>query len=213
MAQIPVTISGNLTADPEFTSFDTGSTLCRLRIASSRRARVKVTKPVNDNSQNQATSSSSSYGQLGESTSTPQVTEEYQWADVDNLFIDAECWGELATNAKASLRKGSPVVATGYLVTDSWSVKDDQAEGGQVNRSRIKLRAEQISFEMSRHQLASAKTTNNSHTPTGMKEMRIQTAEELSQPIITDTAADAYAASEGAGSEHVGEQADSEAPF
>ncbi|WP_018296300.1 single-stranded DNA-binding protein [Corynebacterium lubricantis] len=217
MAQIPVTISGNLTADPEFTKFDTGTTLCRLRIASSRRARVKVTKPVPQNNQQQSSAGTSSYGELGADAPTPRFTEEYQWTDVDNLFIDAECWGELATNTGASLKKGMPVVATGYLVTDSWKVKDDRAEGGEATRSRIKLRADQISFEMSRYQLASAKTTNSAHTPTGMDDIQVRSADDLAQPSITDTEADAYAASARAGSEHVGDyatdQVHSEAPF
>ena len=63
MSQLPITLSGNLTDDPVIKTFDTGSTLTRMRVATSRRVRTE-TEDANGNA---------------------------QWADTDLLYIDVEC--------------------------------------------------------------------------------------------------------------------------
>lgn len=187
MPQIPVTISGNLTADPEFRRFDTGTKLTKLRIASSRRARVKV-----HNEQE----STGGFADL----ESPQE-ETYDWTDVDVLYIDAECWGELAVNTAGSLKKGMPVVAIGYLVSESWDTGRVDEDRKPIIGQRIKLRADQVSFEMSRHQLASAKVTNATHTPEGVPAAVPMSEEDLissgrgrTAEVRRDTPGDAGAA-------------------
>ena len=48
MSQLPITLSGNLTDDPVIKTFDTGSTLTRMRVATSRRVRTE-TEDANGN--------------------------------------------------------------------------------------------------------------------------------------------------------------------
>ncbi len=115
MSQFPVSVSGHLTADPLLVKLPSGKYKANLRVASSRR-----------------------YSTQGENGS--QI-----WADTDLLYIDVEAWEQLARNVRMSLRKGMPVMVTGFLNTTTW---DDQ-EG--KSRTRNVIRAYHVGFELGRH--------------------------------------------------------------
>lgn len=86
------------------------------------------------------------------------VGGQEEWYDADQLFINVECWGELAINAKRSLRKGHPVICLGQLVTNSWGE-------GDAKRSDIVLRANHVAFELSRYVVGSKRTDAQEHVP------------------------------------------------
>ncbi|WP_448854768.1 single-stranded DNA-binding protein [Corynebacterium frankenforstense] len=72
------------------------------------------------------------------------------WSSVDELFIDVEAWGDLAYNCRVSLDKGSPIVATGYLVTEEWEGKQGATEE-ERRRSRVLLKARAVAHDLNRH--------------------------------------------------------------
>lgn len=45
----------------------------------------------------------------------------------EKLFINLECWDDLAANVAASISKGDKVVFSGVLREDSWQTKDGDA--------------------------------------------------------------------------------------
>ena len=59
----------------------------------------------------------------------------------DTCYIDVTAWGKTGENCSNYLRKGSPVLAEGYLRYETWV---DKATGG--NRSRHSVSAETIRF-------------------------------------------------------------------
>lgn len=67
------------------------------------------------------------------------------WQAKNCMFIDVDCWGELAENIQRSLKKGDPVVAIGRMVQDEWEEqvpsKDNPQELVTRKRSALKLRA------------------------------------------------------------------------
>lgn len=147
-----ISLSGNLIADPVFRRFDTGSKLTRFRLASSRRRR----------------------------TDQLDKNGEYIWEDTDNLYIDVECWGELANNVGVSLKRGFPVTVTGRLVTDSWEEKSDNlGDSAPVVRQKIILKATQVSFDLSNFQVSAKKSSSVSNTPEGHEEVQIRDASEI----------------------------------
>ena len=123
--QQTVTLIGYLTNDPQLKSFHSGSRLTRFRIGASR----KVRKP------------SSAYAESG----WDSLEEEHEYIDRDRLFIDVECWGNLAENTHVSLMKGKPVICVGYLNTQKWQ---DNAGNSQ---SKVVLRAIFVGFELRNH--------------------------------------------------------------
>lgn len=145
MSQLPITLSGNLTDDPVCKTFDTGSTLTRMRVATSRRVRTE-SEDENGNA---------------------------QWADTDLLYIDVECWGQLAVNTRASLTKGMPVVVVGRLVSDKWTDSD-----GNTRYKHI-IKANQIALELTRFQVSSRSTSVHKHTPKGMNEVAETTRDDI----------------------------------
>ncbi|CAM3823693.1 single-stranded DNA-binding protein [Corynebacterium frankenforstense] len=72
------------------------------------------------------------------------------WSSVDELFIDVEAWGDLAYNCRTTLDKGSPIVATGYLVTEEWEGKQGTTEE-ERRRSRVLLKARAVAHDLNRH--------------------------------------------------------------
>lgn len=175
MANSIITISGNLTHEPDFgLSKNVGTPQCKLRVASSRRARVKKSQPL-------------PFGETapeGASVTTDddgkQWIEEDAWSDVDTLYLDVECWNDLAINVGSSLFRGAPVTVRGYLVTDQWEDKNlTDKDGKPLQRSKIKMRAVEVSFDLSRYQVASAKTAGTTHSPEGMEAPKLQSAEDL----------------------------------
>lgn len=134
MSHNNISIIGNLTEDPKIVAFESGSAVAKLRIASSRSRRVKDEKG------------------------------KEVWEDYDSLFIDVECWGQLAVNCGASLKKGFPVIVEGSLVNEFW----EEGEGDNaVPRSKVMLKARNVAFDMNRYQLNSARTTNSGNSLDG----------------------------------------------
>lgn len=128
MSATIVTIQGNLVSEPDYKRVGPQQRqLTKLRIASSRR------RPTGMQDQNGSD----------------------VWEDVDNLYIDVECWGALANNCRVSLFKGAPVTVTGKLVTQSWTDEGKDANGNptDVPRSKIMLKATQVSFDLSNYQV------------------------------------------------------------
>lgn len=97
MSQLPITITGHLTHEPELTKVSSDMYKTRLRVASSRR--VPNREHQTDNTQP-------------------------EWRDIDLVFIDVEMWGQFAINVKKSLHKGMPIIAVGSLVTDQWQDRE-----------------------------------------------------------------------------------------
>ncbi|EEI17195.1 single-stranded DNA-binding protein [Corynebacterium lipophiloflavum] len=154
-----ITVSGNLIFDPEMLHFDSNKYLTKFRIASSRRFRT------NELDQNQ----------------------KPIWQETDTLYLDVECWGQLAINAKASLFKGAPVLLVGSLVTDSWADPSQTDEDGKpATRQKNVLKAFKVAFDLGNYQVSSQKTTNQSNTPEGMAPVALKTGEDLA-PETTPT--------------------------
>lgn len=170
MSQLPITLSGNLTDDPVCKAFDTGTTLTRMRVATSRRVR----------------------------TDSEDENGNAQWADTDLLYIDVECWGQLAVNTRVSLSKGMPVVVVGRLVSDKWT----DSEGN--TRYKHIIKANQIALELTRFQVSSRSTSVQKHTPKGMDEVAETTRDDLVEEIGTfNTNGSANESGGGAGTDGV----------
>ena len=182
MTYLPITLSGNLIEDPVSKVFDTGTFLTRLRLASSRRVRTDSVDPSGNN----------------------------MWADTDNLYIDVECWGQLALNVNASLRKGVPVIVSGRLVSEKWTDKEN------VTRYKHIIKANHIALELSRHQVAYRSTASQAHTPNGVDEVKLLTAEEFGQKhgvTVTQVTQNAKAPEESQESQNAqGDQQEKPAP-
>jgi single-strand DNA-binding protein len=78
----------------------------------------------------------------GQTTLGVAVSRRYQdrngeWQE-ESGFYDVVCWGTLADNVAASLRKGSRVVVTGRLQHRTW--ENDQGE----KRSKIEIVADEV---------------------------------------------------------------------
>ena len=151
MSQLPITLSGNLTDAPVCKTFDTGSTLTRMRVATSRRVRTE-TEDANGNA---------------------------QWADTDLLYIDVECWGQLAVNTHVSLAKGMPVIVVGRLVSDKWTDAD-----GNTRYKHI-IKANQIALELTRFQASSRSTSVQKHTLKGMNDVPETTRDDIAEVLGT----------------------------
>jgi single-strand DNA-binding protein len=65
------------------------------------------------------------------------------FVDGARFFVDVECWGELSGNVSHSVSKGDPVIVRGTLRTDEW-------DSDQGRRSRTKVRASAVGFDLSR---------------------------------------------------------------
>ena len=152
MTQLDVTIAGNLISQPEFRKFD-NSYLCKFRVATSRRRQTDAT----------------------------DHNGKPIWEDLDQLYIDVECWGQLAVNCGVSLGKGLPVLATGRLVTDEW--EEDTGAGEGKRRSKIVLKAYRVAFELSRYQVSSVKTGVEGKTLDGHEPLRVRTADDMENVI------------------------------
>lgn len=151
-----VTIQGNLTENPKFRKNTPGHELTKFRLATSGRRR---TDDIDANGQP-------------------------IWEDTDHLYIDVECWGQLANNCAVSLRKGFPVTVAGKLVTHTWEERPERPEGASkdpdpILHSKIMLKATQVSFDLSHFQVNSVKTVSVSNTIPGSEAIIVQDAGEL----------------------------------
>ncbi len=96
---LPLTITGNLTADPELRFTPSGAAVAGFTVAFTPRRFDKASG---------------------------------EWVDGTTTFLSCSAWRQLGEHAAESLRRGSRVVVTGTLVTDTWE-KDGE------KRSAVKL--------------------------------------------------------------------------
>lgn len=140
MSHLSTNFSGNLTNDPVFRKVGDNKAVTRFRLASSRR---RMTGETDQNG-------------------------NPVWEDTDTLYMDVECWGQLALNTAASLSKGSPVLVEGKLVTDTWETKVGEDNFGKPvmeTRSKNVMKANRIGFDMSNYQVTVRKVTGANAEP------------------------------------------------
>jgi len=101
---LPLTITGNLTADPELRFTPSGAAVAGFTVAFTPRRFDKTTG---------------------------------EWADGTTTFLTCAAWRQLGEHAAESLRRGSRVVVTGSLITETWE-KDGE------HRSAVKLVCDDI---------------------------------------------------------------------
>lgn len=89
------------------------------------------------------------------------------WRDIDHLFITGKLWGQLAENAKASLCKGMPVIASGRIVTEEW-VEVDKLTGKEAPRQQIVMKVERIGLDLSKYVVSSKRTDIAEHQVDGL---------------------------------------------
>jgi single-strand DNA-binding protein len=66
-----------------------------------------------------------------------------EWAVTDTSYFTVTCWRRLADHAKASLRKGDPVLVKGRFRTDSYEDKTGQL------RNEVKIVADTVGHDLS----------------------------------------------------------------
>lgn len=147
------TYCGNLVAEPYFKRIGKDNAVARLRIACSDSRKTDDT-----------------------------VEGKPVWQDYNNLYLDVECWGQLAINAAASLCKGFPVVVVGKLVTDTWETQPDGSEE-TVTRSRLKVKAHAVAFDLARFQVNSVRTSNAGNTLEGHTPAQPMDADALDRKL------------------------------
>lgn len=151
MANIDYTLLGNLIAEPYFKTFNSGNAVLRFRVATS-----DVKKEKNDNGDD-------------------------VWRDYNQFYVDVECWGQLAVNAGASLRKGFPVIVIGKLVHEYWEGKDDN--GDVTLRSKTTLKARHVAFDLARYQVNSVRTSVSGNTLDGHEMPKAMDAKALNRKL------------------------------
>ena len=108
------------------------------------------------------------------------VRDGENWQTYDQLYINGEMWGDLAKNAKASLVKGMPVIATGTLVTNEW---DDpkllDADGKALKRQEVRLKVRHVGVDLNRYIVASRRVDVIAHAPEGMEMPEDRDAAEM----------------------------------
>lgn len=72
---------------------------------------------------------------------------EGKWEDASTMYIDVDCWNQLAKNVHYSLRKGMGVIVTGELVQSSWVVRDE-ATGKEQPRSVLRVKATNVGADL-----------------------------------------------------------------
>lgn len=98
--ETPLTIVGNLTADPELRFTQSGTAIATFTVAST---------PRKYNSQTG------------------------QWDDGNPLFMRCTAWNKMAENVSESLTKGTRVIVTGNLRTDTWKDKNTGENRSAIN--------------------------------------------------------------------------------
>ena len=151
MANIDYTLLGNLIAEPYFKTFNSGNAVLRFRVATS-----DAKKEKNDNGNE-------------------------VWRDYNQFYVDVECWGQLAVNAGASLRKGFPVIVIGKLVHEYWEGKDEKGE--PALRSKTMLKARHVAFDLARYQVNSVRTSVSGNTLDGHEMPKAMDAKALNKKL------------------------------
>lgn len=111
--QQPITIIGTIVTEPVKRLVNDTVTV-RLRVATSRRVRTQQ--------------------------DTPEAPVEF--IDRDQLYINVDCWDDLASHVVGSVTKGSKVICVGYLNTQEWLSE------GEEKRSAIALRALHVGVDL-----------------------------------------------------------------
>lgn len=75
---------------------------------------------------------------------TPRVRRNGEWADGETTWITVEATNRTAENARASIRKGDPVLVVGRLYTKRWHGKDGEPH------ERLVLTALALGHDLSR---------------------------------------------------------------
>ncbi|RNE49670.1 single-stranded DNA-binding protein [Corynebacterium alimapuense] len=91
------------------------------------------------------------------------------WIDADPLYINIELWGSLAVNAKQSLIKGMPIIATGTLVTQAWEDKEGN------NRQQVLLKGSHVGLDLTRYVIGSKRSDQAEKNSVGV---------EVPEPVI-----------------------------
>lgn len=163
MSHLHTHLHGNLIDNPVFRTFENSEAeLCKFRLAASRR-RLTTQKGNNGNEADGASGAN-----------TKEV-----WEDTDQLYIDVECWGQLAVNVAASLKKGLPVLVCGKLVTETWEVDSSHPEKEKEMRSKIVLKASHVAFDLSHYQVSSVRSAPMGNTLKGQKPVEPKTKWDL----------------------------------
>lgn len=112
--------------------------------------------------------------------------ETNNWQNFDQLYINGEMWGQLAKNVKQSLRKGMPVIVTGYLVTDEWEDNKyrEVTTGNALQRQQVRLRVFQIGLDLNRYIVSSRRTDVAGHTPEGMESPEPTEADDMADDTM-----------------------------
>ena len=100
------------------------------------------------------------------SRSVPDEDVTGGWRDLDHLYINVEMWGQMAQNTAQTLRKGMSVIVTGRLVTNQWTVENEQ--GAPETRSTIMVKADRVGLDLSRHVASSRRTDATTHYVEGV---------------------------------------------
>ncbi|MCS4535309.1 single-stranded DNA-binding protein [Corynebacterium sp. HS2168-gen11] len=134
------TIVGNLTHEPTQIVFPSGATLTKFRLASSRYRKADQASERKGEKQR-----SDAYNDDNADTKLEADTSGF--VSFNQLYIDVECWGNLADNVLVSLQesgKGCQVIAVGSLIHQEWE-KDGRRE------SKIVLRANHVGVDMKKY--------------------------------------------------------------
>ena len=91
---------------------------------------------------------------------TPRRWDRSQRSYVDGTttWLTVQCWRQLATHVRDSVRRGDPVVVIGRLKTEEWT-RDD------VRNSRIVLEATAVGHDLSRGVSSFRKAPRPTETP------------------------------------------------
>jgi len=63
--------------------------------------------------------------------------QRQDWVDGHTLYVDIECFGDLAGNVARSLVKGDPVIVTGELYTHHWDSDTGKRESARVKANAV----------------------------------------------------------------------------
>lgn len=148
------TIVGNLTGLPVHYTFASGAQLAKFRLATSRYRKNERGGEEGTNRQSSSASESAqdSAAPHNQAHTMTETTTDGAYAgngyvSYNQLFIDVECWGNLANNVMQTLGKhgkGTQVVVVGDLIHKEWH-KEDRLE------SRVVLRATNIGIDLRKY--------------------------------------------------------------